>query len=98
MTTAKTNYRPQRSEEDFPQFLNVKEAAIMLGVSVWTIYKLITSDSSFPAHNIGLKKKWVVSQKDLISWMESKTKKRILEKQKLPTGLELLKVKGEKND
>lgn len=98
MTTTKTQYRPQISEENFPQFLNVKEAATMLGVSVWTIYKLITSDSSFPAHNIGLKKKWVISQKDLINWMESKTKRRILEKQKLPTSLDLLNIKGEQND
>lgn len=69
----------------------------MLGISVWTIYKLIESDPHFPAHNIGVKKKWVVSKKDLISWIESKSKRRSLEKQNLPSGRDLLKMMGESN-
>jgi hypothetical protein len=90
------NCRPW-PQENAPEemFLNVKEAAMILKLSVWSIYKLIENDPSFPVHNIGLKKKFVVSQKDLFTWMESKTRKRLLEKQRLPSGQDLLKMKGE---
>lgn len=94
LTESPAAFRPQEVVKEF-EFLNAKEASVMLGVSVWTIYKLITTDPNFPAHNIGVKKKWVVNRKDLINWMESKTKRRILEKQKLPSGEDLLKLGGE---
>ena len=94
---------PEVSTRPWPQeniptediFLTVKEAAMILKLSVWSIYKLIENDPVFPVHNIGVKKKFVVNKRDLQSWMESKTRKRILEKQCLPSGLELLKMKRE---
>jgi hypothetical protein len=96
LTEPELSYRPWPQEIESKEiYLNVKEAAMILKLSVWSIYKLIESDPNFPAHNIGVKKKFVISQKDLVSWMESKTRKRILERQCLPSGNDLLKIKGE---
>jgi excisionase family DNA binding protein len=97
LTTEILEVRPQTKEKEPSKFLTVKEAASLLKVSIWTIYKLIESDSSFPVQNIGVKKKWVVGEKDLTNWMKARTKKRILERQNLPTGMDLLKIGGESN-
>jgi excisionase family DNA binding protein len=94
LTEPTLDCRPQETARDF-EYLSVREAASMLGVSVWTIYKLIESDPNFPAHNIGVKKKFVVSRKDLVTWMESKTRRQRRERQRLPSGQDLLKLKGE---
>ena len=89
LTKYETDFRPQVIES---KFLTVKEAAMLLSVSIWNIYKLIESDTSFPIHNIGVKKKWVVNERDLINWMETRSKRRLLERQNLPSGHDLLKI------
>ena len=89
LTKNETAFRPQVSES---KFLTVKEAAMRLNVSIWNIYKLIGSDSSFPIHNIGVKKKWVVNEQDLINWVMARSKRREIERLNLPTGEDLLKM------
>ncbi len=69
----------------------------MLKVSKWTIYKLIELDPKFPAHNVGVKKKFVIDPKKLTEWAESKARRRVLEKQGLQTGEDLLKLIGVSN-
>ncbi len=96
LTLHKQNCRPQMTTEDF-KYLSVKEAASMLGVSAWTIYKLIGSDADFPAHNIGMKKKFVIDPKGLRAWMESRSRKQMRRRLNIPSGQELLNVKGEKS-
>ena len=104
-TAAKTNIKKEINLTEVPEtsrpqvtafeFLNVKEVAAMLGVSKWTIYKLIESDQNFPVLNIGVKKKFVINKNEVLSWMDSKTKRRLLAKLNLPSGADLLKLKGE---
>jgi hypothetical protein len=91
LTEKSLECRPQMTVRDV-EYLSVKETASMLGVSHWTIYKLIEFDPTFPAHNIGVKKKFVVNRINLFAWMDSKTKRRALERKRLPSGEQLLKL------
>lgn len=93
LTTPKIDCRPQQEASDF-EHLTVKEAAHMIGVSIWTIYKLIESDPSFPVHNVGLKKKFVISKIDLKEWFEVRHRRWTRERQGLLSGEDLLKIKG----
>lgn len=91
LTTPSIPSRPQVEVND-SIFLTVKEAAMLLNTSIWSIYKTIESDPLFPAHNIGVKKKLVINKTELIPWMESRSKRRRQERQNLPTGIDLLKL------
>lgn len=93
LTESWNTSRPQNSEPIL-EFISVKAAAEILNLSVWSIYKLIAHDQSFPALNVGLKKKWVIDQKKLIGWVQDKTKKTYLNKNLIPTAFELITMKG----
>lgn len=75
------------------RYLNVKEVAAMYGISIWTIYELIKTDSSFPYRNIGIKKKFVVNPDEFETWMTERTKKERQKEMHVPSAEELLKTR-----
>lgn len=73
------------------RFINVKDAASMYRISIWTIYELIKTDPSFPYRNIGIKKKFILNTDDLEAWMKERTKREKHIEMHIPTADELLK-------
>ncbi len=54
------------------KYLSVKETSALLKLSKTSIYRLAKSDPSFPARNVGLKKKIVINRIDLEKWIKNK--------------------------
>lgn len=50
-------------------YITVKEASKILNISKSTLYKLYENDPTFPAVNIGLKKKIVIHKVKLNKWI-----------------------------
>ena len=72
LTMANTECRPQGQTH----FLSIKEAARMFHVSDWTLYQLIRTDPSFPALNVGIKKKFVIEPNSLDAWFKNRSKRQ----------------------
>ena len=58
-----------------PVHISVKQAADHIGISAWTLYKIIKEDTTFPALNVGRKKKYVVNRLKLEAWLERSERK-----------------------
>ena len=80
LTELPNNGRPQGQRVDTKnsqnQFLTIKEAAIIMRVSEWTVYSIIKSDSTFPFLNIGSKKKFVIDHSRLKDWLDDRASER----------------------
>ncbi len=75
------------------KFRSIKEVATMYGISTWLIYHHIKTDPTFPAVNIGLKKRFLIDIIKLESWLNEKTKTFNQSEHRLPSVAQLLEVK-----
>lgn len=96
LTTNFEDVRPQKEAQNIlSPYLTVKEIAQMMRVSDWTIYNIIKTDRTFPAVNIGLKKRFVIDRERLPIWLEKRTKNIFLKENFLPLPEEMFsKSKG----
>jgi len=53
-------------------YLTVKEASYIYKISPSAIYTLFKNDPTFPAMNVGLKKKIVIDENKLIQWIKTR--------------------------
>lgn len=94
-------FLPKNSRDERPaerrEFLTVKEVAMMLRVSDWTIYNLIKTDPTFPHLNIGIRKKLVIESSKLGDWTKRRSRNLFLIERNLPTTNQLLNTKGTSN-
>jgi len=60
------------------EYLTIKEVSKKYKISISSLYKLSKLDPSFPAVNIGLKKKIVVNKSNFIQWINHKNFKEEL--------------------
>ena len=98
IVATKSSVRPLNSEpescrpqEPAKQYLSIKEVARRYGISDWTLYQFIKTDSAFPHLNVGLKKKFVINDEDFKRWMEARTKRNKNQHFHIPSIEELLK-------
>ena len=56
-------------------YLTIKELSKQFKISLSSLYRLASEDPSFPAINIGLKKKIIVNQASFHNWMQRKNYK-----------------------
>jgi len=69
MSTPTTTQRPRsRTTGPEPVLITVHEAAAILGVSHWTVYRIIRTDPSFPAVHLGHRVR--VHTAKLDQWLE----------------------------
>jgi len=59
-----------RSEEDLPLYMNAVQVASLLGISKAMAYEVMHSEG-FPVVKIG--KRYMVSSKKLLEWLEKQT-------------------------
>lgn len=71
-------------------YISVKDAAQMIGVSPWTLYKMIKEDPTFPAINVGRKKKYVVHLERLNLWLGRAERKIVVLAPLAPSSEELI--------
>jgi len=64
---------PYRNDEALA--LDVKDAAVLLGVSKQQVYTLINADPSFPATQVG-ERRTKINRKKLEAWLDRKTETR----------------------
>lgn len=54
------------------QYLTIKETSEKYKISKSSLYRLVQNDPTFPAFNIGLRKKVVVDNRRLSNWIKNK--------------------------
>lgn len=79
-----------------PRLVAIKELTKLYGLKLSAIYGLIKTDSSFPAVNLGLKKKYMIDLNEFNKWLEARNKKEKQARSNEPTSDDLLKVFREK--
>lgn len=77
---------------DRPRLVPIKELMRLYGLKLSAIYGLIRSDSSFPAVNVGLKKKYMIDLNGFNKWLEARNEKQKKARSSEPTSQDLLKI------
>lgn len=73
-----------------PRLVPIKELMRLYGLKLSAIYGLIRSDSSFPAVNVGLKKKYMVDLNGFNKWLEARSDKEKQARSNEPSKEDLL--------
>lgn len=81
---------------DKPRLVPIKELTRLYGLKLSAIYGLIKTDSSFPAVNVGLKKKYMIDLNNFNKWLEARNEKEKQTRSNEPTSHDLLKIFREK--
>ncbi len=77
---------------DKPSLVPIKELTRLYGLKLSAVYGLIHTDSTFPAVNVGLKKKYMIDLNEFNKWLDARNEKEKKARSKEPTSQDLLKI------
>lgn len=75
-----------------PRLVPIKELTRLYSLKLSAVYGLIHTDSTFPAVNVGLKKKYMIDLNDFNKWLEARSVKAKQARSNEPTSQDLLKM------